>query len=122
MAKASEMSRGQAGAGAARRSGAEHAGWRESVHKEPQTWHGPPAPAGQGPLLGLGPHLGLTLLQQCLQTLLRCSSLMVIADQQDDMVPVVDSHHLKPHTGLMGVGWYSSEEAQVDALWVGPRG
>lgn len=29
MAKASEMSRGQAGAGAARRCGAEHAGWRE---------------------------------------------------------------------------------------------
>lgn len=54
MAKASEMSRGQAGAGAARRSGAEHAGWRESVHKEPQTWHGPPAPAQQGPLQGEG--------------------------------------------------------------------
>lgn len=71
---------------------------------------------------GLGPHLGLTLLQQRLQALLSCPALMVIADQQDDMVPVVDSHHLKPDAGLVGVGWHRAKEAQVDALWVRPRG
>lgn len=53
---------------------------------------------------GPGPHLGLTLLQQRLQALLRRPALVVVADQQDDMVPVVDAHHLKPDAGLVRVG------------------
>lgn len=71
---------------------------------------------------GLGPHLGLPFLQQRLQALLRCPSLVVVADQQDDVVPVVDSHHLKPDAGLVGVGRHGAKETQVDTLWVGPRG
>lgn len=63
-----------------------------------------------------GPHLGLALLQQRLQALLRGPALVVVADQEDDVVPAVDTHHLEPHTGLVRVGRHRAKEAQVYAL------
>ena len=63
-----------------------------------------------------GPHLGLALLQQRLQAFLRRPALVVVADQEDDVVPAVDAHHLEPHAGLVGVGRHGAQEAQVDAL------
>jgi len=60
--------------------------------------------------------LGLALLQQRLQALLRGPALVVVADQEDDVVPAVDAHHLEPHAGLVGVGRHRAEEAQVYAL------
>lgn len=41
---------------------------------------------------------------------------MVVADYQDDVVPVEDSHHLKPDVGLVRVRWHRSQKGQVDAL------
>ena len=63
-----------------------------------------------------GPHLGLALLQQRLQAFLRRPALVVVADQEDDVVPAVDAHHLEPDAGLVGVGRHGAQEAQVDAL------
>lgn len=61
-------------------------------------------------------HLGLTLLKQCLQSLLGGSALVVVADDQDDVIPVEFAHHVKPNMGLMGIGGDGSQEGQVDAL------
>lgn len=41
---------------------------------------------------------------------------MVVADYQNDVVPVEDSHHLKPDVGLVRVRWDRAQKGQVDAL------
>lgn len=63
-----------------------------------------------------GAHLGLSLLQQRLQSLLRGASFMVIADNQDDVVPPELSHQVKPDLSLVGIRWHRPQERQVDAL------
>lgn len=108
MAEAREMSRGQAG----RADEALGAGWRESERaseRHTDTRSGPPAQA----------HLGLALLQQRLQALLGRAALVVVAHQQDDVVPAVHAHHLEPHARLVRVGRHGAQEAQVDALRAG---
>ena len=41
---------------------------------------------------------------------------MVVTDYQNDVIPVEDSHHLKPDVGLVRVRWDCAQEGQVDAL------
>lgn len=41
---------------------------------------------------------------------------MVVTDYQNDVIPVEDSHHLKPDVGLVRVGWDRAQKGQVDAL------
>lgn len=41
---------------------------------------------------------------------------MVVADYQNDVIPVEDSHHLKPDVGLVRVWWDRAQKGQVDAL------
>lgn len=62
------------------------------------------------------PYLGLSLLQQRLQSLLGRSSLVVVADDQNDVVPAELSHQVEPDLGLVGVRWDGPQEGQVDAL------
>lgn len=60
--------------------------------------------------------LGLSLLQQCLQSLLSSSSFMVVADDQDDVVPPELPHQVEPNLSLVGVRGHGPQEGQVDAL------
>lgn len=60
--------------------------------------------------------LGLSLLQQRLQPLLSGSAFVVIADDQDDVVPPELSHQVEPDVGLVGVRRHRPQERQVDAL------
>lgn len=48
-------------------------------------------------------HLRLPLLQERLQPLLSRTSLVVIAHDQDDVIPAELAHHVEPHLGLVGV-------------------
>lgn len=41
---------------------------------------------------------------------------MVVTDYQNDVIPVEDSHHLKPDVGLVRVWWHRAQKGQVDAL------
>lgn len=41
---------------------------------------------------------------------------MVVTDYQNDVIPVEDSHHLKPDVGLVRVWWDRAQKGQVDAL------
>lgn len=41
---------------------------------------------------------------------------MVVTDYQNDVIPVEDSHHLKPDIGLVRVWWDRAQKGQVDAL------
>lgn len=41
---------------------------------------------------------------------------MVVTDYQNDVIPVEDSHHLKPDVGLVRVWWDRPQKGQVDAL------
>lgn len=41
---------------------------------------------------------------------------MVVTDYQNDVVPVEDSHHLKPDVGLVRVWWDRAQKGEVDAL------
>lgn len=41
---------------------------------------------------------------------------MVIAHDQDDVIPLELTHHVKPHLGLVGIGWHRAQEGEVDAL------
>lgn len=46
-----------------------------------------------------------------------CSTtFVVVADYQNDVIPVEDSHHLKPDVGLVRVWWDRAQKGQVDAL------
>lgn len=60
--------------------------------------------------------LGLSLLQQGLQPLLGSATLMVIADNQDDVVPPKLPHQVKPDLCLVGIRRHGPQERQVDAL------
>lgn len=60
--------------------------------------------------------LGLSLLQQSLQTFLGGSALVVIAHNQDDVVPPELSHEVEPDLSLVRVGRHGPQEGQVDAL------
>ena len=66
-------------------------------------------------------HLRLSLFQERLQPLLGGPPLVVVADDEDDVVPAELAHHVEPDVGLVGVGWDGAEEGQVDALGVGGR-
>lgn len=68
------------------------------------------------PVRWLRPHLGLALLQQRLQPLLGGSALVVVADDQDDVVPPELPHQVEPHLGLVRVRRHGPQERQVDAL------
>lgn len=63
-------------------------------------------------------HLRLPLLQQGLQSFLCCSSLVVIAHDQNDVIPLELAHHVEPHLGLVRVGRYRAQEGEVDTLEV----
>lgn len=41
---------------------------------------------------------------------------MVVTDYQNDVIPVEDSHHLKPDVGLVRVWWDRAQKGQVDTL------
>lgn len=60
--------------------------------------------------------LGLTLLQQGLQSLLGGSALVVVAHDQDDVIPPELPHQVEPHLCLVGVWRHRPQERQVDAL------
>lgn len=60
--------------------------------------------------------LGLSLLQQRLQSLLSGSSFVVVADDQDDVVPPELPHQVEPDVSLVGVRRHRPQERQVDAL------
>lgn len=69
--------------------------------------------------LNAGPcesHLRLPLLQQGFQSFLCRSALMVITHNQDDVIPLKLTHHVKPHLGLVGIGRYRTQEGEVNAL------
>lgn len=46
-------------------------------------------------------HLGLPLLQKGLESLLCGSTFVVVADDQDDVVPAELTHHVEPHVRLV---------------------
>lgn len=83
-----------------------HADTKQSVHKLEEA--SPERPRAS--------HLGLPLLQERLQPLLRSAALVVIAHDQDDVIPAELAHHVKPHLGLVGVRRHRAQERQVDAL------
>lgn len=64
-------------------------------------------------------HLRLSFLQKRLQLFLRRPAFMIIANDQDDVVPAKLSHHVEPDLGLMRVWRHCAQERQVDALKVG---
>lgn len=55
-------------------------------------------------------HLRLPLLQERLQFLLSRAALVVIAHDQDDVIPAELAHHVKPHLGLVGVRRHRAQE------------
>lgn len=61
-------------------------------------------------------HLCLSLLQQGLEPLLSGPPLVVVAHDQDDVVPVELAHQVEPHVRLVGVGRDCPQEGQVDTL------
>lgn len=61
-------------------------------------------------------HLGFSLLQEGLEPLLSSPPLVVVAHDQDDVVPVELAHQVEPHVRLVGVGRDCPQEGQVDAL------
>lgn len=77
------------------------------THTRTHNRHARSALAGLWVALGCGPapsHLSFPLLQQRLQPLLGGAALVVIADDQDDVIPAELTHHVKPHVCLVGVG------------------
>lgn len=69
--------------------------------------------AGQG---AGASHLGLSLLQEGLEPLLSSPALVVVAHDQDDVVPVELAHQVEPNVRLVGVRRDGPQEGQVDAL------
>lgn len=68
-------------------------------------------------------HLRLPFLQQGFQSFLCRSALVVITHNQDDVIPLELTHHVKPHLGLVGIGRHRAKEGEVDTLdgWLGER-
>lgn len=58
----------------------------------------------------LSADLGLSLLQQRLQPLLGGSALVVVADDQDDVVPPELPHQVEPDLSLVGVRRHRPQE------------
>ena len=46
---------------------------------------------------------------------------MVVADDEDDVVPAKLPHHVEPHVGLVGVRGHRPKEGQMDALESGRK-
>lgn len=61
-------------------------------------------------------HLGLPLLQKRLQSLLGGSTFVVVADDQDDVVPAELTHHVEAHVHLVWVRRHGAQEGKVDTL------
>lgn len=62
-------------------------------------------------------HLCFSLLQEGLQPLLGGPSLVVVAHNQDDVVPVKLAHQVEPNMGLVGIWGDCAQKGQMDALW-----
>lgn len=61
-------------------------------------------------------HLGLPLLQKGLESLLRSPTFVVVADDQDDVVPAELVHHVEPHVRLVRVRRHGAQEGKMDTL------
>lgn len=61
-------------------------------------------------------HLGFPFLQEGLEPLLSGTALVVVAHNQDDVVPVELAHQVEPNVRLVGVGGDGPQEGQVDTL------
>lgn len=61
-------------------------------------------------------HLGLPLLQKGLESLLCGSTFVVVADDQDDVVPAELTHHVEPHVRLVRVRRHSAQEGKMNTL------
>lgn len=61
-------------------------------------------------------HLGLSLLQEGLEPLLSSPALVVVAHDQDDVVPVELAHQVEPNVCLVGVRRDGPQKGQVDTL------
>lgn len=92
------------------------------VHTLTLTHRGGEEEGGAGFPAAAASHLGLPLLQQRLQPLLGRPPLVVVADDQDDVVPVELAHQVEPHVRLVGVRRHGAQEGQVDALRGGGAG
>lgn len=61
-------------------------------------------------------HLGLPFLQKGLESLLCGSTFVIVAYDQDDVVPAELTHHVEPHVCLVRVRRHCAQEGKMDTL------